>query len=61
MGAGLMETIMEVPYKVKNTITIWSSTPTPGQLFGENSNLKRYMHASVYNSTIYNSQDMEAT
>ena len=27
----------------------------------ENSNSKRYMHLSVHSSTIYNSQDMEAT
>ena len=27
----------------------------------ENSNLKRYMNPSVHSSTIYNSQDMEAT
>ena len=27
----------------------------------ENSNLKRYLHPSVYSSIIYNSQDMEAT
>ena len=27
----------------------------------ENTNLKRYMHTNVHGSTIYNSQDMEAT
>ena len=27
----------------------------------KNSNLKRYMHPNVHSSTIYNSQDMEAT
>ena len=27
----------------------------------KNSNLKRHMHPNVYSSTIYNSQDMEAT
>ena len=27
----------------------------------ENSNSKRYMHPNVHSSTIYNSQDMEAT
>ena len=27
----------------------------------ENTNLKRYMHPNVHSSTIYNSQDMEAT
>ena len=27
----------------------------------ENTNLKRYMHPNVHSSTIYDSQDMEAT
>ena len=35
-------------------LTVFSSFP-------ENSNLKRYMHPSVPSSTIYSSQDMEAT
>ena len=39
----------------------WSSNPTPGHISGENSNSKRYMHPSVHSSTIYNSQNMEAT
>ena len=30
------------------------------KIYGENSNLKRYMHPNNHNSTIYNSQDMEA-
>ena len=29
--------------------------------FRENYNSKRYMHPNVHNSTIYNSQDLEAT
>ena len=33
----------------------------PGHLSRENHNLKRLMHSSVHCSTIYNSQDMEAT
>ena len=27
----------------------------------KNSNLKRYMHPSVHSSTVYNSQNVEAT
>ena len=44
-------------------VTIRSSNPTPGHIPGkdENSNSKRYMHSNVHSSTIYNSQDMEAT
>ena len=41
--------------------TIWSCTPTPGQIPRQNYNLKRYMHPCVHRSTICNSQDMETT
>ena len=34
---------------------------TLGLIFKENHNLERYMHPNVHSSTIYNSQDMEAT
>ena len=39
----------------------WGSNHTPGHIAGENHNLKRYMHPNIHCSTIYNSQDMEAT
>ena len=39
---------------------VWSNNPTPGTS-GENYNLKRYMYPNVHSSSIYNSQDMEAT
>ena len=35
--------------------------PHPWAYSGENSSSKRYMHPCVRNSTIYSSQDMEAT
>ena len=47
--------------KTKNRATIWSRDPTPGHVSGENSNWKRYMHPNVHRSTIFYSQDMEAT
>ena len=47
--------------KTKNRATIWSSNPTTGHIPTENKILKRYMYSSVHCSTIYNSQDMEAT
>ena len=56
-----MENIMEVPQKVKNEATIWSSNPAPVHLSGKKCNLKRYMHPTVHCTTIYNSQDMETT
>ena len=52
-----MENSMEVPKKTKNRVTIWSSNPTPGHIPRE----KRYLHPSVHCSTVYSSQDMEAT
>ena len=45
----------------KNRSTMWSSNPTPGHVSGENYPQKIYMHPNVYCTTIYNSQDMEAT
>ena len=41
--------------------TIQYRNPIPGHISGENHNSKRYMHPNVHCSTIYNSQDMEAT
>ena len=35
--------------------------PTPGHIAGENYNSKRYTHPNVHYSSIYNSQDTEAT
>ena len=47
--------------KPNNRVAIWSSNPTPGHISWQNYNLKRYMHSYVHSSTIYSSQDMEAT
>ena len=33
----------------------------PGHISSENSNSERFIHHSVHSSTVYNSQDMEAT
>ena len=54
---------MEVPYKTENRLTIRFSSSTPGHISrkDDNSNLKRYMHPSVHNRTVYNSQDEEVT
>ena len=47
--------------KTKNRTTTWPSNPTPGHIPGENHNFKTYMHLSVHCTTVYNSQDVEAT
>ena len=40
---------------------IWSSNPTAGHTHRGNQNWKRHMYPNAHHSTIYNSQDMEAT
>ena len=60
-GIATMENSMKVPLKTKNGVTILTCGPTPGHITRDNSNLKRYMHPNVHSSTIYNSQDTEAT
>ena len=52
---------MNIPQKTKNRTTIWSSNLSPGHIPWENHNSKGYMHPSVHSSTVYNSQDMQAT
>ena len=51
------------PQKAKNRATIKSSNSTSGYSSkeNENTNLERYMYSYVHCSTMYNSQDMEAT
>ena len=50
-----------VKQKTKNRTTIWSSNPTPVPISRGSHNSKRYMWPNIHYSTIYNSQDMEAT
>ena len=59
----LWRTVWRFLKKLRIRVAIWSRIPTPGHLFRKykNTNLKRYMHPKVHSSTIYNSQDMEAT
>ena len=47
--------------KTKNRITIWPSNHTTGHIPKENHNSQWHMKPNVHCSTIYNSQDMEAT
>ena len=58
-----MENSTEVPPKIKNRTTIWSSNSTSVYLYEENKNiiLKRYMNFHVHCSIIYNTQDMKTT
>ena len=60
-GASTAENSMEIPQKTKNRVAILSSNHTPRHKSRESSNLKRCMHPSVHNSTMYDSQNMEAS
>ena len=48
---------VEVPLKKKKNYCM----PTSGHISEESHSPKRYMHPSAHSSTIYNSQDVEAT
>ena len=52
---------MEDPLKNKNRATLRLCNPTPRNISREKHDRKGYMHPSVHCSTIYNSQDLEAT
>ena len=47
--------------KLKTKLLYDPAIPTPGHMSGENHNSKRYMHPDVHCSTVYNSQDTEAS
>ena len=56
-----MENSMEVPEKTKNRTTLPPSNPTAGHIPWEHHNSKRVMYHNAHCSSIYNSQNMEAT
>ena len=56
-----MSLFKNIAFQAKNRIIIWSSSPTPRHLSREDHDLKRYMCSSVHCSTIYSSQEVEAT
>ena len=56
----LWRTVWSFLKKLK-TATMSYCNPTPGHISRENYNLKRYILPNVRSSTIYNSQDTEAT
>ena len=48
-------------YKFKSSKAIWPSNPTSGHTHQGNQIWKRHVHPNVHCSTVYHSQDMEAT
>ena len=59
----LWENSMEVPQKIKNRTTIWSSNPSSGYISkgDEISILKSYLQSHVHCCIIYNRLDLETT
>ena len=56
-----MENSVEIPLKTENRSAIWPSNPTSVHTDRGNQNWKRHVYTSVDRSTVYSSQDMEAT
>ena len=48
-------------FPLRNWACIWPSNPTPGHTHQGNQIWKRHVHPNVHHSTVYHSQDMEAT
>ena len=57
----LWRTMWRFLKKLKNRATVWPCNPTPGHIFWGKYDLKGYMCLSVHCSSLYNSQDIEAT
>ena len=56
-----MENSVEIPLKTWNRTAIWPGNPTPRHTHWGNGIWKRHRYPSVHCSTVYSSQDMEAT
>ena len=56
-----MENSVEISEKTGNRTAIWPSNPTSGYTHQGNQIWKRHVHPNVHHSTVYHSQDMEAT
>ena len=54
----LWRTVWRVLKKHPASMTL---NPTPGHISREKYDPKKYVHPNVHHSTVYNSQDMEAT
>ena len=57
----LWRTVWRFLKKTGNRTAIWPSNPTAGHTHWGNQNWKRHVYPSVHRSTVYTSQDMEAT
>ena len=56
-----MENSIKIPLKTRNKSIIWPNNTTIGHTPWENHSSKRQLHHNVHCSTIYKSQNLEAT
>ena len=56
-----MENSVEIPSKTGNRTALWPSNPTARHTHWGNQKGKRHVYPNVHRSTVYNSQDIEAT
>ena len=61
-GAATVESIMEIPQKIKSGSVFWPNDPTSGNISEgtQNTDSIEHKHPYVHCSIIYNCQDMEA-
>ena len=57
----LWRTVWRFLKKLENRTAIWPSNPATGHTHWGNQIWKRHVHPSVHHSTVYHSQDMEAS
>ena len=57
----LWRTMWRFLKKIANRTALWPRNPTAGHTHRGNQNWQRHVYPSVHRSTVYNSQDMEAT
>ena len=57
----LWKTVWRFLKKTENRTAIWPSNPTSWHTHQGNQIWKRHVHPKVHHSTVYHSQDMEAT
>ena len=62
IGVATVESIMEIPQKIKTGPAFWPSDTTSGNISQgtQNTNLKEHKHLYVHCSITYNCQDLEA-
>ena len=60
-SSATMENNVEAPLKTGNRTAIQPSNPTAWHTHWGNQNWKRHVYSNFHRSTVYNSQDMEAT